>query len=66
MIEVTFFRNRGKSVKVQFQLQVVEEHSPTLYLFTQHLGDLKISPLMSLDEWVKKGEDFESEDFKDL
>ena len=66
MIEVTFFRNRGKSVKVQFQLQVVEEHSPTLYLFTQHLGDLKISPLMSLDEWVKKGEDFESGDFKDL
>jgi hypothetical protein len=66
MIEVTFFRNRGKSVKVQFQLQVVEEHSPTLYLFTQHLGDLKILPLMSLDEWVKKGEDFESGDFKDL
>jgi hypothetical protein len=66
MIEVTFFRNRGKSVKIQFQKQVVEEHSPTLYLFTQHLGDLKISPLMSLDDWVKQGENFESGDFNKL
>ena len=66
MVEITFFRNRGQAVKVQFQKQVVDEHSPTLYLFTQHLGDLKISPLMSLDEWVKKGENFDSEIIKNL
>ena len=66
MVEVTFFRNRGQAVKVKFQKQVVDDHSPTLYLFTQHLGDLKISPLMSLDEWVKKGENFDSENIKNL
>ena len=63
MIEVTFFRNRANDIKTKFQLQVIDIHSPTLYLFTQHLGDLKISPLMSLDEWVKKNESFESTDF---
>ena len=63
MIEVTFFRKRARDVKTKFQLQVIEKHSPTLYLFTQHLGDLKISPLMSLDEWIRKDESFESADF---
>jgi hypothetical protein len=66
MIEVTFFRKRARDVKTKFQLQVIENHSPTLYLFTQHLGDLKISPLMSLDEWIRKDESFESADFDRL
>jgi len=37
-----------------------------LYLFTQHLGDLKISPLMSLDEWLQKNESFDSTDFDNI
>jgi hypothetical protein len=66
MIEVTFFRNRANDVRTKFQLQVIEVHNPRLYLFTQHLGDLKISPLMSLDEWLQKNESFDSTDFDSI
>ena len=30
-----------------------------VYLFTRHLGTLRISPLMSLDDWIKNGEEIE-------
>ena len=66
MIEVTFFRNRANDVRTKFQHQVIEVHNPRLYLFTQHLGDLKISPLMSLDEWLQKNESFDSTDFDSI
>ena len=66
MIEVTFFRNRANDVRTKFQHQVIEVHNPRLYLFTQHLGDLKISPLMSLDEWLQKNESFDSTDFDNI
>ena len=66
MIEVTFFRNRANDVRTKFQHQVIEVHNPRLYLFTQHLGDLKISPLMSLDEWLQKNESFDSSDFDSI
>ena len=66
MIEVTFFRNRANDVRTKFQHQVIEIHNPRLYLFTQHLGDLKISPLMSLDEWLQKNESFDSTDFDNI
>ena len=66
MIEVTFFRNRANDVRTKFQHQVIEIHNPRLYLFTQHLGDLKFSPLMSLDEWLQKNESFDSSDFDSI
>ena len=66
MIEVTFFRNRANDVRTKFQHQVIEIHNPRLYLFTQHLGDLKISPLMSLDDWLQKNESFDSTDFDNI
>ena len=66
MIEVTFFRNRANDVRKKFQHQVIEIHNPRLYLFTQHLGDLKISPLMSLDDWLQKNESFDSTDFDNI
>ena len=66
MIEVTFFRNRANDVRTKFQHQVIEVHNPRLYLFTQHLGDLKISPLMSLDDWLQKNESFDSTDFDNI
>jgi hypothetical protein len=66
MIEVTFFRNRANDVRTKFQHQVIEVHNPRLYLFTQHLGDLKISPLMLLDEWLQKNESFDSSDFDSI
>ena len=42
-----------------FQKQVVEEHDPMVYLFTRHLGTLRISPLMSLNDWIENGEEIE-------
>ncbi len=58
-IELSFFRSRGDNVKFTFQKQMIEDFSPTLYLFTRHLGSLQISPLMSLEEWIERGESFD-------
>jgi len=46
-------------VRNNFQRQVVEEHDPMVYLFTRHLGTLRISPLMRLEEWIDNGEEIE-------
>ena len=58
-MELSFFRSRGKEVRKAFQEQMVEEYDPTVYLFTRNMGTLRLSPLMSLSEWVNKGEVFE-------
>jgi len=58
-VEYAFFVSRSDVVRNSFQKQVVEEHDPMVYLFTRHLGTLRISPLMSLDDWIKNGEEIE-------
>ena len=59
IVELSFFHSRGKGVRKAFQMQMVDEYDPTVYLFTRNLGTLRISPLMPLSEWVNKGEIFE-------
>ena len=58
-VELSFFRFRGKEVRKAFQVQMVEEYDPTVYLFTRNMGTLRLSPLMPLSEWLNKGEVFE-------
>ena len=62
-VEISFFRYRAEPVRLNFQNQIIEQFDPTLYLFTRHLGLLRISPLMSLADWVERGEKM---DFNDL
>lgn len=62
-VEISFFRSRAEPVRIKFQEQVIGRFDPTLYLFTRHLGLLRISPLMKLSDWVEKGEKM---DFSDL
>jgi len=64
-IELSFFRSRGDNVKFTFQKQMIEDFSPTLYLFTRHLGSLRISPLMSLEEWIDRDESFDYDEIID-
>ena len=58
-VEYAFFVSRSNVVRNNFQRQVVEEHDPMVYLFTRHLGTLRISPLMRLEEWIDNGEEIE-------
>ena len=59
IVELSFFRSRGKEVRKAFQQQMIEEYDPTVYLYTRNLGTLRLSPLMPLSEWLNKGEVFE-------
>jgi len=65
-VELSFFRSRAEHVRRSFQNQVIDQFDPTLYLFTRHLGSLRISPLMSLEEWVDRGETMQFTDLQDL
>ena len=58
-VELSFFHSRGTGVRKAFQMQMVEEYDPTVYLFTRNLGTLRLSPRMPLSKWVNKGEIFE-------
>lgn len=58
-IEIVFFRNRGASVRKNFQSQMIEEFNPMVYLFTRNMGSLRISPLMPLSEWMESGEEMD-------
>ena len=56
---MSFFRYRAESIRITFQDQIIKQFNPTLYLFTRNLGKLRISPLMSLEEWVERGENID-------
>ena len=58
-VEMSFFRYRAESIRITFQDQIIKQFNPTLYLFTRNLGKLRISPLMSLEEWVERGENID-------
>ena len=59
-VEILFFRNRGRGVRMTFQEQMVEIFNPDVYLFNRNLGSLRIIPLMPLSVWLESGEDYES------
>ena len=56
LVELTFFTYRADDVRQSFQHQMVKEYDPVVYLFTRNLGSLKLSPLMTLSEWLDRGE----------
>ena len=56
-VEFAFFESRSDRIKSLFQLQIVEKHDPMVYLFTRHLGTLRISPLMTMREWIDSNEE---------
>jgi len=65
-VEISFFRSRAEYVRIEFQDQMIEKYNPQLYLFTRNLGMLKISRLMTLREWVNRGERIELSDLEEL
>jgi hypothetical protein len=65
-VEISFFRSRAEYVRIEFQDQMIEKYNPQLYLFTRNLGMLKISRLMTLREWVNRGERIELSDLEKL
>jgi hypothetical protein len=65
-VEISFFRSRAEYVRIKFQDQMIEKYNPQLYLFTRNLGMLKISRLMTLREWVNRGERIELSDLEEL
>jgi len=65
-VEISFFRSRAEAVRVEFQDQMIQKYNPQLYLFTRNLGMLKISRLMTLREWVNRGERIELSDLEEL
>ncbi len=56
-VEFAFFDSRSDRIKSIFQMQIVERHDPMVYLFTRHLGTLRISPLMTMREWIDNNEE---------
>ena len=65
-VEISFFRSRAEAIRKEFQNQMIERYDPQLYLFTRNLGMLRISRLMSLQEWVNRGERMELADLEKL
>ena len=65
-VEISFFRSRAEYVRIEFQDQMIQKFNPQLYLFTRNLGMLKISRLMTLREWVNRGERIELSDLEEL
>ncbi len=65
-VEISFFRSRAEAIRMEFQNQMIERFNPQLYLFTRNLGMLRISRLMSLREWVNRGERMELTDIETL
>ncbi|MEC9075705.1 MAG: hypothetical protein VYA94_02350 [Candidatus Thermoplasmatota archaeon] len=59
-VEVIFFRNRGESVKRDFQKQMIDVFDPDLYLFNRDVGILRLVPIATLNEWIDADEDFEA------
>jgi hypothetical protein len=59
-VEILFFRNRGRGVRMIFQKQMVEIFNPDVYLFNRNLGSLRIIPLMPLSAWLESDEDYEA------
>ena len=55
-VEFAFFDSRSDRIKSLFQMQI-EKHDPMVYLFTRHLGTLRISPLMTMREWIDNNEE---------
>lgn len=65
-VEISFFRSRAESIRLQFQEQMIGKYDPQLYLFTRNLGMLRISRLMTLREWVNRGERMELTDLENI
>ena len=59
-VEILFFRNRGRGVRMTFQKQMVDIFNPDVYLFNRNLGSLRIIPLMPLSVWLESNEDYEA------
>jgi hypothetical protein len=61
-VEFTFFRRRGAIVRHAFMTQVIQSHQPMVYQYTRHLGNMELTPRITMQEWLAAAERLPDDD----